>query len=256
MLKRRTSSPRSLVAHRVQTIKDGLARGLRCRGALGYVSQPGGRAAEDQLLESLDLDGATVYDVGGDTGLFTLFAARRAGERGRVITFEPNPISFQAISDNVRLNGFMTVSVKPVAIGSMPGRATLEIAADTTAPVSLDRSTADRGPMRRALTVNVEVDTLDRLVAAGLPPPDFVRIQVGGLERSVLEGMWGLLSGRHPGLYIGVHGVDSARTVANANSVADLLWRAGYDLLHVESGVELQSVEQLSLASSGHLYCT
>jgi FkbM family methyltransferase len=256
MLKRTTSNGQPTVAHRVYTLRNGLARGLRCRGVVGFVPQSVGPAAEERLLESLALDGATVYDIGGDEGLFTLFFARRAGERGRVITFEPNPLKFQTIVDNVRLNGFKTVSLKQVALGPMPGRATLVVPGDETTPVSLDRSTADRRRVPRALTVNVEVDTVDRLVAAGLPQPHFVRIDVGGVERSVLEGMWGLLSSRHPRLYLATHGADETRQLANVTSVADLLWRAGYSLLHVESGIQLRTVEQLPLAVGGHLYCT
>jgi FkbM family methyltransferase len=246
-----------LVADRVYTVRHGLARGLRRRGGLGFVPQWGAPSAEERFLEALTLDGQTVYDVGGYEGVMTLFFARRVGTNGRVVTFEPNPHNVQKIAENVRLNGFTRVSVRPIALGAIPGRATLVFPSDETARGSLESHIAgDILKEKSALTVDVEVDTLDRQVATGLPLPDLVKLDVEGLERDVLEGMRTLIATHRPRLYIEIHGADPQHKLDNVTSVASCLWSAGYEIRHIESGSPLTGPGDLPQAIHGHIYCT
>jgi len=245
------------VADRVYTVRNGLARGLRRRGGLGFVPHWGVPSAEERFFEQLSLEGQTVYDAGGFEGVITLFFARRVGPNGRVITFEPNPENVRKIEENVRLNGFTHVSVRPVALGASRGRATLVFPSDETARGSLEQHISE--DIRRekgALAVDVDVDTLDGQVAAGLPLPDFVKLDVEGVEREVLEGMRTVIAARRPRLYIEIHGADPERKLDNVTSVARFLWAAGYAIRHVESGSELTAAADLPKAIEGHLYCT
>jgi FkbM family methyltransferase len=174
-----------------------------------------------------------------------------------VVTFEPNPRSFRKISENVRLNGFSHVRIRQLALGSKPGCATLVFPADETARGSLESDIADQIRQEaQVVSVDVEVDTLDNQVARGLPNPDFVKLDVEGLERDVLEGMTGMLTTRHPRLYIEMHGADDRRKLENLTSVTAFLWRHAYDVLHVESETRLAAESDLPVALHGHLYCT
>lgn len=246
-----------LVADHVYTVRHGLARGLRRRGGLGFVPRFGARSPEEQFIEHLSLDGEVVFDVGGYEGIFTLFFARRVGSRGRVVTFEPNPRNVARITENVRLNGFTNVEVRPVALGSAPGRATLVFPTDETARGSLERHIADTiRHEKQVAALDVDVDTIDRQLASGLPDPDLVKLDVEGLERDVLDGMTGLLSRRHPRLYIEVHGADVEKKLENVTSLLEFLWAHRYQVLHVESGLAIDAPARLAGAIRGHLYCT
>ncbi len=258
MLKRAViSTLQPLVAQRVYTVRHGLARGLRRRGGLGFVPQLGSLSAEERFLQQLTLDGETVFDVGGYEGVFTLFFASRVGPRGRVVTFEPNPRNVARITENVRLNGFAHVLVRQLAVGSAPGQASLVFPADETARGSIDTRIANQIKQEHGVvTVDVAVDTLDRQVAAGLPEPDFVKLDVEGLELDVLHGMHALLERRHPRLYIEIHGADVQQKLENVTAVVELLWAARYEVLHVETNTTLRRPEQLAVGVRGHLYCT
>jgi len=257
MLKRAVISRlQPLVADHVYTVRNGLAKGLRRRGGLGFVPQFGARSAEERFLEALSLGGLTVFDVGGYEGIFTLFFAHRVGANGQVVTFEPNPRNFQKIAENVRLNGFANVRIQQIALGSTPGRASLVFPADETARGSIETRIADQIRHEKDVqTIDVRIDTLDHLVASGTPEPDFVKLDVEGLELDVLEGMALLLDRKHPRLYIEIHGADAESKLANITAVATLLWKAGYKLLHVETSTDLMSSSQLPIAAEGHLYC-
>jgi FkbM family methyltransferase len=257
MLKRAViSTLQPLVANHVYTVRHGLARGLRRRGGLGFVPQVGSPSREEAFLEQLDFEGETVFDVGGYEGVFALFFARRIGSSGRLVTFEPNPQNYARIVENVKLNGFANVDVRPLALGAQPARASLVFPTDETARGSLLGDIQDQ--IRReksAAAVDVDVETIDRLTARDLPVPDFVKIDVEGFERDVLEGMTEAIARRRPRLYIEIHGADRRRKLENATSVVQYLWRAAYRVHHVESASNIERPLDIACAIEGHLYC-
>jgi FkbM family methyltransferase len=258
MLKRTViSTLQPLMKRHVYTVRHGLAKGLTRRGGLGFVPQLGRRPPEERFLEGLEFRGGTVFDVGGYEGIFTLFFARRVETTGRLITFEPNPYNAARIAENVRLNGFENVEIRSVALGAAPCRMPLVFPVDETALGSLvpDIQAAIRRE-KHATTIDVDVETVDRLVARGLPEPDFVKIDVEGFERDVLEGMAATIAHRHPRLYIEVHGADLARKLENATSLVDCLWDSGYEVYHVETGTSIRQPSDITIAREGHLYCS
>jgi FkbM family methyltransferase len=258
MLKRAMiSTLQPLVANRVYTVRHGLAKGLKRRGGLGFVPDLGAPPREEGFLQALDLAGKTVYDIGGYEGVFTLFFARRIGPSGRLVTFEPNPRNHGRIVENVRLNGFHNVDVRQIAVGAGPGMAALVFPTDETARGSLEADIqAQIRHEKHVATVQVPIDSIDRQLANGLPAPDFVKIDVEGLELEVLRGMTGLLQQRRPVLYIEIHGADLQKKLENATSVVELLWQHGYTIHHVESGATIATPADIMGARRGHLYCT
>jgi hypothetical protein len=69
------------------------------------------------------------------------------------------------------------------------------------------------------------MESVDNLVAGGMPPPDFVKIDVEGAESEVLEGMSNLLSaGMPPNILIEVHGYKQQA------KCRELLERFGYSI--------------------------
>lgn len=59
--------------------------------------------------------GDVYLDIGANVGYFTLLAAGRVGDAGRVIAIEPDPETFAALGAKVRLNGFGNVTALNVA---------------------------------------------------------------------------------------------------------------------------------------------
>src|SRR5260221_14521456 len=62
--------------------------------------------------------GQTVLDLGANIGWFTLLFARHVGAAGRVIAFEPGPLSNALLTANVMINGYADrVTVERKAVG-------------------------------------------------------------------------------------------------------------------------------------------
>lgn len=250
-----------LVDSHVYTVRYGPARGLKRQGGLGWLPEfvPRGSEweAEEAFLEQIGWSGMNVYDVGGDQGILTLFMAKRVGPAGRVIVFEPNARSNQRILTNIRLNGFDNVQVLPIGLGERAEKLTFVFPKSEPARGSAAESVrAQVAEEANTVTCEIEVAALDDIMSSReLPPPDFIKLDVEGMEWRALRGMRRTLQQHRPRLFIEIHGSDLKDKTANAQRVVALLEEMGYTIEHVESGASITSANA-SAAYSGHLYCT
>ncbi len=212
--------------------------------------------AEEKFLAAMNWRGLTVYDVGGDQGLFTLFFAHQVGEQGQVVVFEPNPQSCRRIEQNTQLNNFTNVRLMPIGLGEK--RATLQFifpmlepARGTAAPAIADQIKHETD----ATACEIQVNSLDDEVKrSALPLPDFIKLDVEGMEYPALKGMREILRTHRPRLSIEMHGADMEEKTANVRQVVALLEELNYQMHHVESGESISSVNA-ERAREGHLYC-
>jgi FkbM family methyltransferase len=244
---------------RTYVLRSGLAKGLKKRGGLGLSQRlrPARRFnEEDAFLQRLDFAGKTIFDIGGFLGIHTIFFASRAGPQGRVVTFEPDPINYRHILRNVEVNGFENVMVRNVGVGERPGKLEFAYPSDrgrgTANPKGLERYKRDHPD---AALVTLPVTSVDAFLRSGeAPPPDFLKIDVEGLELAVLEGMTETAANYKPAIFVELHGWGSEDKQANSARVLRWLHGQGYEVLHVESGQSIAS-KGPQLAREGHLYC-
>jgi FkbM family methyltransferase len=84
-----------------------------------------------ELFEDSIPRGGAVVDGGSYLGYHTLVAARRVGPRGKVLSFEPNPVTYRALRRNVRENGYEDrVVALPLGVAAWSGRRTFYVGAD------------------------------------------------------------------------------------------------------------------------------
>lgn len=233
--------------------RSGLARGLKRRGGLGFLPfKPA--SAEERWLGRLDLAGKTVYDIGGWEGVTTMFFARRVGRSGKVFTFEPHPENRAKIVANLKLNRFANVEVLPIAVGAAPGEATMISRRADLGTSSLHTTLKSRlATSSDAREHAVAVDTLDNIIATrGLPDPDFVKIDVEGMEGDVLAGMIETIRRRRPAILVELHDGGQHANTNNRIVVTETLLALGYRVRHVELD---QTITTADATATGHLYC-
>lgn len=242
------------------TQRHGLIRGLKRKGGLGFLpaalTDGGHETAEHRFLRSLDLTGRVVYEIGAFQGLLTLFFSGRARE---IIAYEPNPSSYRRVLENLRLNNRANVRVRRLAVGERKGSLTLLCDAlmpgGTSGDPALAEQIRDSSPTARAIEVPV-VSVDDDIVASELPPPDFVKIDIEGMELPALRGMRRTLARHQPALYLEMHGATLEHKDRNATAIVEFLSELGYNsILHVETGAHVSSATA-TRAREGHLYCT
>ncbi len=231
-----------LFDHLTYTVHNGLNTGLRRRGGLGWL--PAGRDnPEIRFWRSLELRNKVVYDIGAFHGLLTLYFARSAR---RVVAWEPNRGNRTRLEENVRLNSFSNVIVRPYGLASKSMQAEMCFDPLTPGTASLDSRIAS-GEERET----IELRTLDE--EQGLDAPDLIKVDVEGFELEVLKGAVRTLE-RRPDLFLEMHGAGMADKRHRVAAIAGYLWTMGYrNIQHVETGTGI-TPENAAVASEGHLY--
>ena len=129
-----------------------------------------------------------LWDIGGHIGTFTVRSALDCRVR-LVHTFEPDPVTFEALENNVRVNSLgNTCRIHRCALGSENCATTLY-----RGPVhNIGLSSIDVRPTsegHRVLCRSID----DLVFRDGLEPPTLVKIDVEGFEEKVLIGAERLL---------------------------------------------------------------
>jgi FkbM family methyltransferase len=60
-------------------------------------------------------------DVGSNIGLFSLIASKYVGANGKVICFEPDPVSFRRLAENISMNNFDNLDIRNMGLSNEQG---------------------------------------------------------------------------------------------------------------------------------------
>jgi FkbM family methyltransferase len=182
----------------------GLAMGGSSIGQLGQVRDWADGSKDGYMTEVFEGalgPGGVVVDVGAYLGYFTLLGARRVGETGRVVAFEPHPGSRRVLRENLAVNGLADrVVVVGKAVAATPGTRSFFLDAADESESGLDRTGR---PGRE-----IEVDCVrgDDVLAAGDVlggrRVDVVKIDVEGREVDVLDSLRATLAASRPALFV------------------------------------------------------
>jgi FkbM family methyltransferase len=180
--------------------------------------------------------GDTVWDIGANIGLFSVAAAARAGAGGGVFSFEPDVVLVNLLRQTARMqrDSSAPITIVPVAVAADSGLRSFTIAQRARASNHLtDYGNSQTGGTAETQTVmTVPIDTL----AAWLPKPDVLKIDVEGAEVEVLQGAKTTLVGARPLIVCEVSGGNAAR-------VAELLTGMGYTLLDGEKPLTRDAIQ-------------
>jgi FkbM family methyltransferase len=162
---------------------------------------------EPDTLDWIDAFGAldpsegqvVFYDIGANMGLYSLYAAKRWGDRISVLGFEPEALNFAKLNRNINANR-LSGRIIPycAAIGGRTGLsrfyanrfqpgAALHALGE---PITQGAKRFEPGNEQGAVSF-----TLDDLVYVyGAPTPRYVKIDVDGIEAEIIDGAKRLLS--------------------------------------------------------------
>lgn len=172
-----------------------------------------------ELLASVRT-GDLVADVGANVGLYAIAVARRVGETGRVVAYEPDAGNAELLRRNLALNGVEEiVEVREVAVGSEEGEM----------PFLSDRQQSRFNSLgaSRVRVVTLD-DQFERLA--------LLKIDVEGFEGAVLEGAGALLADerRRPRrIFVETHLARLPELGLTEQDVVDALQRAGYRVMEL-----------------------
>lgn len=163
--------------------------------------------------------GETWLDVGAHYGYTSLALSRLVGPSGRVYSFEPFVASAGHLCSTKKLNGLHQMRVVPVALGQ-----DAQLAVNRMAEVRgmLDSTVSCRA--NAEMYFEASLDWLWPILSEGNPRIDGIKIDVQGMETSVIEGMRGILASWRPKMALEFHGG------VDREAILRLLDDAGYSL--------------------------
>ncbi|MFW2542801.1 FkbM family methyltransferase [Primorskyibacter sp. 2E107] len=115
----------------------------------------------------------------------------------RLISFEPNPLSFAAAEQTIALNGLTNAVLSPVAVGDAPGQLPLQLSRKGGSASAARAKIITDEEENPGDTVMVEVVTLDSLVAPGRDV-SVLHLDVEGFEKQALLGATRLIRDSAP----------------------------------------------------------
>ena len=178
------------------------------RHRMGEVYDP----AVAEYLGARVAAGSTCLDIGANVGIYALQFARWTGDTGRVLAFEPNPVSAGVLREHMRMNGYEgRVQVVPAAVSSAGGSQVFHMdGADGMSRLGQPNPEI----AARTCPTEVNVVSVDGYCAAHRITPDWMLIDVEGFEFAVLAGARETIAARRPRLGIVVEMHPNAWSVA------------------------------------------
>jgi FkbM family methyltransferase len=153
---------------------------------------------ERAMIRKLTSSATEVFDIGANVGVWTVLL-NKANPNARIHSFEPNPLAYALLQENVRRNGCANVVLNQSAVSNVNTTLNLQVPGKTAIfgriapPSQLDPD----GRFANSNFFTVQTIRLSEYCAIkAIKQIDFLKIDVEGYEFAALRGLEPLLSQR------------------------------------------------------------
>ena len=147
-----------------------------------------------EIFQKYVKKGDNVLDIGANIGYFTLMLAKLVGPTVKVFAFEPDPRNISLLKKNIETNGYQNVVVVPKAVSNVNEKCTLFTSQSTFGQNRIYEPKKTKN--QEYVPIESETIFLDNFFMNNekIENISFVKIDVEGAEKYVLEGMKNILS--------------------------------------------------------------
>jgi FkbM family methyltransferase len=194
---------------------------------------------------------STIWDVGANVGFWTLFFCGLDRSVEHVYCYEPDDDNLRLLRRNVDANQLRNVVIRACALSDQCGTGTFNRDQLTGATGSLEGGDSFIARHFNAATsaTAVPMVTIDGEIAGGVPPPQFLKIDVEGHESSVLRGGLNLLRHGRPTLIMEVTGDKASESMRILKECEYHLIDAGTGREVTNTGFEILAVPVESVST-------
>lgn len=191
---------------------------------------------ELSTLRSLIRPGMVIADIGANVGFYALEMARSVGPQGRILAFEPDPLTFRLLRERIIQGGVENVETHQIALGDTSGRAPLYCSAYNRSDNRLSPSHTES----HVEVCEVDVRRLDEFVSTRDLQIDGLKIDVQGNEERVLRGAEATLRRGVRWIWLEFSPVHLRGSGSDPQRFLESLGRLGMDLFEVQDQGNLE----------------
>lgn len=154
----------------------------------------GFEADEINFLNSFLNEGDSFVDIGANVGLFSLYAAKKVGPKGTVISFEPSQITYNRLLENIQLNNLTNVKAFKLGLSDKEAILELNISENGFEAWNTFVQSKDSKFSRKEQVQVTSFDDFLKANAVDIDKITLIKLDVEGFEINVLKGATKLLS--------------------------------------------------------------
>ncbi len=128
-------------------------------------------------------EGDFVIDAGGNIGLFSVFASKVVKDNGKIFTFEPVSTIYKTLQRNIEVNNISNCVVFRYALGSFNGEVDIFI---DEKKIGASTLRANNEATSKEKIKQIKLD--DFVKQNNIPKIDFIKADIEGAERCLIEG--------------------------------------------------------------------
>jgi len=182
-------------------------------------------------------EGDTIIDVGANIGEFSLIAAKKVGNKGKIISIDPLRQAVSWLEKNFRLNGFSNYEILEKAVGKNKGTMTLYKRSESSEIGILDPDISEK---KLVNTGEILVDTIDGIISSrNIDKVEMLKIDVEGFEYEVLCGCKNSFKEKKiKKIFCEIHSQFLKKRGLNKDSIYDILKENGFSISVLDSSEE------------------
>lgn len=140
---------------------------------------------ETELFKKIVKPSMVVIDIGANMGYYSLLAAKLVGDKGKIYAFEPDPINYNLLVDNIKINQFTNIVPIQKAVSNKIGKIKLFLDKENFGGHTLSHKNIQT---KQNGFLEVETTTIqDFLKGEGNIKVDLIKMDVQGSEGLVIE---------------------------------------------------------------------
>jgi FkbM family methyltransferase len=210
---------------------------------LSRLIYDGFETVETDYLSSVLAKGDVFIDVGANVGLFGLLASPIVGNEGLVVCFEPSPITFKRLQENVELNKFKNIEIRNIGLSNSSGDLSFFVSQNG---YDAWNSFAPSQDNKLESSIQVPVSTLDiELKDIDKSKIKLVKIDVEGWEKFVLCGGKDFLVKYSPIVIVEFTEVNTFNAGYAVHEIYDLMQVFGYVWYTIKNGELIAETKKL-----------
>lgn len=198
---------------------------------------------ETDYLTKILKKGDVFVDIGTNIGLFSLIASKIVGNDGKVFCFEPAPLTFSRLSENIKLNNFKNIEARNVGLSDKNGELIFYISNNG---YDAWNSFAPSRDNKLESSIQVPVSTLDdEFTNIDKTKIALVKIDVEGWEKFVLNGGQKFFINYSPVVMVEFTEENTFNAGYPVHDIYDIMQNYGYVWHTIKKGNLIKETKQL-----------